>query len=216
LITYPRLSQIRPLCFRYIFAAQPRHHPTAERDRQAPWDADAGRFENVYYATLNRDRNPYEQRTSGASPVVPMCTARTAVSLRNADRCLTSGMGDDHEVVAYGYEDGDPNSKLMIWDNNSPGEEVVLEFKTAYDAGDRDIHMGAETWRGFFLAAIAPVLPAFLQPGRLLSDWSDPAIFVVRGGGRFWIPFARTRATPRRSGTCRSATTSRGCGGAGR
>jgi len=97
-------------------------------------------------------------------------------------------MGNDHQVVAYSYEDGNPNSKLMIWDNNSPGQEVVLEFKTAYDPGDREIHMGAATWRGFFLEAYAPVYPAFLQPGRLLSDRFDPAIFVVQGGGRFWIP----------------------------
>ncbi|MDQ1743730.1 MAG: hypothetical protein QOE23_2069, partial [Pseudonocardiales bacterium] len=27
--------------------------------------------------------------------------------------------------MAYGYEDGNPNSKLMIWDNRSPGQEVV-------------------------------------------------------------------------------------------
>lgn len=97
-------------------------------------------------------------------------------------------MGNDHQVVAYGYEDGDPNSKLIVWDNRSPGKEITLEFKTAYDPGDRDIRLGTEAWRGFFLEAYAPVLPAFLQPGRLLSDRSDPAIFVVQGGGRFWIP----------------------------
>jgi hypothetical protein len=98
------------------------------------------------------------------------------------------GMGNDHQVVAYGYEDGDPTSKVLVYDNNSPGQEVVLEFKTGYDPGDREVRMGGQTWRGFFMEAYAPVVPSFLQNGRLVSDRSDPAVFVVQGGGRFLIP----------------------------
>lgn len=97
-------------------------------------------------------------------------------------------MGNDHQVVAYGYEDGIPNSKLFIYDNNSPGQETVLEWKSAYDPGDREVRMGGQNWRGFFMEAYAPQVPAFLQSGRLLSDKSDPAISVIQGGGRFWIP----------------------------
>ena len=72
-------------------------------------------------------------------------------------------MGNDHQVVAYGYEDGNPNSKLFIYDNNSPGQETVLEWNTAYDPGNRDIRMGGRTWRGFFMEAYAPQVPSFLQ-----------------------------------------------------
>jgi hypothetical protein len=99
-----------------------------------------------------------------------------------------AGMGNDHQVVAYGYEDGDPTSKVFIWDNRVPDQELTLEFKTAYDPGDRPVRLGDEEWRGFFLEAYAPVVPPFLQTSRLVSDRSDPAVFVVQGGGRFWIP----------------------------
>jgi hypothetical protein len=99
-----------------------------------------------------------------------------------------AGMGHDHQVVAYGYQDGDLRSRLQVWDNNAPGQEVVLEFSTAYDAADPGVQMGGTTWRGFFLETYAPVVPPFLQSGRLLSERSDPAVYVVQGGGRFGIP----------------------------
>jgi hypothetical protein len=99
-----------------------------------------------------------------------------------------AGMGHDHQVVAYGYEDGNPRSKVFIWDNDEPGVELALDFTTAYDPGDRAVMLGAQAWRGFFLESYAPVVPPFLQAGRLLSDRSDPAVHVVQGGGRFWIP----------------------------
>jgi hypothetical protein len=98
-------------------------------------------------------------------------------------------MGNDHQVVATGYEDGDPYSRVFIYDNNHPGAEHVLSFKTAYDPGEREVtHSDGSVWRGFFVEAYAPQVPWFLQEGRLLSDRSDAAIHVVRGGGRFHIP----------------------------
>jgi hypothetical protein len=98
-------------------------------------------------------------------------------------------MGMDHQVVAYGYEDGDPHSRLFIYDNRLPGTESILEFRTAYDPADREVRLlgVAESWRGFFLEAYSPAMPQFLMSGRLVSDHSDPAIFIIRGGGRFWI-----------------------------
>jgi hypothetical protein len=97
-------------------------------------------------------------------------------------------LGNDHQVVATGYEDGDPYSKVFIYDNNYPGVESSLTFKTAYDPGEREItHSSGSVWRGFFVEAHAPQVPWYLPDGRLLSDQSDPAIHVVRSGGRLHI-----------------------------
>ncbi len=67
--------------------------------------------------------------------------------------------------------------------------EVRLTFKTNYDAGEREVrHSKGSVWRGFFVEAHAPQIPFFLADRSLLSEFSQDAIHVVRGGGRFWIP----------------------------
>jgi hypothetical protein len=99
-------------------------------------------------------------------------------------------LGNDHQVVAYGYEDLGRYSHVYIYDNNAPGQECVLEFTTVYDSSETEIResvMGM-TWRGFFVESYAQQLPTFLADGRLLAERSNPAIYVLRGGGRFHIP----------------------------
>jgi hypothetical protein len=96
--------------------------------------------------------------------------------------------GNNHQVVAYGYEVGDQNSTVLIYDNNYPGEEIRLTFTTAYDPGDRPVHHSrGQDWRGFFVESFAPQIPPYLASGSLLSEFSQAEIYVVRGGGRFWI-----------------------------
>jgi hypothetical protein len=96
--------------------------------------------------------------------------------------------GINHQVVAYGYEVGDPNSTVLIYDNNYPDAEIRLTFTTAYDPGDRPVHHSrGHDWRGFFVESFAPQTPPFLASGSLLSEFSHDEIYVVRGGGRFWI-----------------------------
>jgi hypothetical protein len=99
-------------------------------------------------------------------------------------------LGNDHQVVAYGYETDGRYTSLLVYDNNHPGTEVRLRFTADYDPGERQVEqsVGGKVWRGFFLGAYSPVTPPFLADGRLLSEASDPAIHVVRGGGRFHIP----------------------------
>ena len=98
------------------------------------------------------------------------------------------GFGNDHQVVAYGYEVGDPYSTVLIYDNNFPNEEVRLTFKTVYDPGEREVHHNHnQIWRGFFVESYAPQLPFFLASGSLLSEFSRAEIYLVQGGGRFWI-----------------------------
>jgi hypothetical protein len=100
-----------------------------------------------------------------------------------------SELGNDHQVVAYGYESDDRYSYVITYDNNNPGDEVRLRFTTNYDPGEREVvGTNGKVWRGFFAEPFSPVVPWFLADGKLLSERSDPAIFVVRGGGRFHIP----------------------------
>lgn len=98
-------------------------------------------------------------------------------------------LGNDHQVIAYGYESDDRYSHLLIYDNNHPNNtKVRLRFTTAYAPDEREIVQSTgEVWRGLFAEPHSPVTPWFLADGRLLSERSDPAIFVVRGGGRFHI-----------------------------
>ncbi|MFG3604616.1 hypothetical protein [Micromonospora chersina] len=97
------------------------------------------------------------------------------------------GFGNDHQVVAYGYEEGE-RTRIFIWDNRYSRREDVLEFKTAYDPADRVVQQGnGDQWRGFFVERYAPRLPWYLAGGKLLSDRSDPRIYVVHGGAKFWV-----------------------------
>ena len=97
-------------------------------------------------------------------------------------------LGNDHQIVAYGYESDERYTYLLTYDNNYPDREVRLRFTTDYDPDEREVVASTgEVWRGFFLGAYAPTAPPFLADGRLLSETGDPAIFVVRGGGRFHI-----------------------------
>ncbi|MDZ5443108.1 hypothetical protein U2F26_10245 [Micromonospora sp. 4G57] len=96
--------------------------------------------------------------------------------------------GNDHQVVAYGYEQDDARTRVFIWDNRYPGREHTLEFKTAYDPADRAVReSNGDEWRGFFVERYAPRLPWYLADGKLLSDRSDARIYVVHGGAKFWV-----------------------------
>jgi hypothetical protein len=101
------------------------------------------------------------------------------------------GLGNDHQVVAYGYEDGAGSSRVFIYDNNDPRRERFLEFTTAYDPDDCQVRgSNQEIWRGFFVEDYDTQVPGFLAGGRLLSERSHPATYVIHRGGRFLIPTA--------------------------
>src|SRR5262245_19744269 len=100
-------------------------------------------------------------------------------------------LGGDHQVVAFGYEDGTPYSRVFMYDNNYPLTEQTLTFKSAYDPSEREVqHSDGTVWRSFFVEAYAPRVPAYLADGRLVADRSDPNVYVECGGGRFHIPSA--------------------------
>lgn len=134
----------------------------------------------VARATREEEYPRLKQALEGGSPCVLGLTQARDLA----------GLGHDHQVLAYGYEDGARYSRVFIYDNNHPNQECVLAFTTTYDPAEREIRQssGEPPWRGFLVEGYAPQVPGFLADGRLLSDRSDPAIHVVRGGGRFHIP----------------------------
>jgi hypothetical protein len=97
--------------------------------------------------------------------------------------------GNDHQVVAYGYEQTGDETRIFVWDSNYPLTETTLGFRTDYDPDDRAVHHGnGSDWRGFFVSGYAPQMPNYLQRGRLLREQSDGRIYVIYGGGKSWIP----------------------------
>jgi hypothetical protein len=98
------------------------------------------------------------------------------------------GFGNDHQVVAYGYEQDADQTRVFIWDNRYPHREEVLRFATAYDPGDRAVYQsdGSE-WRGFFVERYSPQWPWYLADGKLWKEHSDDRIYVVHGGAKFWV-----------------------------
>ena len=68
-------------------------------------------------------------------------------------------VGDNHQVVAYGY-DLDPATNelsVYIYDNNNPDTEVVLT--TAPDNPHVNASNRRDPWRGFFVHHYSPAIP---------------------------------------------------------
>ncbi len=72
-----------------------------------------------------------------------------------------AGLGKDHQVVCYGYEEGPERSALLIYDNNHPRVEQRLTFATRYSKqGDMTIsHSDKSKWRAFFVEEYHPEKP---------------------------------------------------------
>jgi hypothetical protein len=95
-------------------------------------------------------------------------------------------IGDDHQVVAYGYEDdGKGNLCAYVWDNRYPDQEVRLT--TRKNAPHWTLSAGDEDWRGWFVQGYAPRRPDFLQDGALLQEKGTPEIHLIVGGAKFWV-----------------------------
>lgn len=107
------------------------------------------------------------------------------VALGLVEATNLGNIGNNHQVVAYGY-DPDPNTMpVFIYDNNHPGQRVTLSTDPSnphYNASSGEI------WRGFFVEYYSPVVPDYLIDGTLLQEASDPKVYVVYGGAKFWIP----------------------------
>ncbi len=70
---------------------------------------------------------------------------------------------NNHQVVAFGYEVGDPYSTVLIYDNNYPNETHSLTFKTFYDPGEREVHHSRDgDLRGFFVESYFPQIPHYM------------------------------------------------------
>ncbi|MDM7854662.1 hypothetical protein [Cellulomonas alba] len=81
--------------------------------------------------------------------VVEAVDAGTPVPLGLVVARRLDRIGDNHQVVAYGYERGaDGTLTVLVYDNNSPGEEVRLTSRS-HDAGW--LASNGPRWRGFFV-----------------------------------------------------------------
>lgn len=98
-------------------------------------------------------------------------------------------IGSDHQIVGYGYEDdGAGNLTVYAYDNNYANEEVRLWTTPGNPHWTHSSSDGNVDFRGWFVEAYTSQIPDFLQDGTLLKEASRPEIYVVRGGGKFWIP----------------------------
>ncbi len=81
-------------------------------------------------------------------------------------------VGDNHQVVAYGYSRAGDAVTLLLHDNNTPGREVTLSRRPdgAWDASNR------QTWRGFFVQDYRPQAPR-----KRTTRPADPAATVTAG-----------------------------------
>ncbi|WP_426593312.1 hypothetical protein ACPPVS_16485 [Cellulomonas sp. McL0617] len=83
-------------------------------------------------------------------------------------------IGDNHQVVAYGYERSEDGTVVVtIYDNNTPGRPVTLT--SLVDQHDWTASNG-RTWRGFFVQDYTPKSPRLLA-----HDPADPHAAVSAG-----------------------------------
>jgi len=93
-----------------------------------------------------------------------------------------TNIGNNHQVLAYGYEiDGDL-FRLWVYDNNFPLEEVTL---TSYPDDPHITSTEGLGARGWFLQGYTPKVPPYLVGGTLLRETSAADLHVVHGGAAF-------------------------------
>lgn len=96
-------------------------------------------------------------------------------------------IGQDHQVVGYGYEDdGKGNLVAYLWDNRYPDREVRLT--TNAKKPHWTLSEGNEDWRGWFIQGFGPRRPDFLLDGALLREKGGTDIHLVAGGAKFKVP----------------------------
>src|SRR2546430_3331951 len=84
-------------------------------------------------------------------------------------------IGDDHQVVGYGYEDdGKGNLCTYVWDNRYPDQEVRLT--TSKNAPHWTLSAGDEDWRGWVIPGYAPRPPGVLPDGPPLPGEGSSAV----------------------------------------
>jgi len=77
------------------------------------------------------------------------------------------GLAQDHQVVAYGYEQDATRTRILIWDNRFGRRADVLEFTTEYVEADRFITQSdGSRWRGFFAEKYPPKVPPYASASR--------------------------------------------------
>lgn len=98
-------------------------------------------------------------------------------------------IGNDHQVVAHGYDQDARYTYVHVYDNNNPRQEVTLKLTTVDDPAERAITgSNGKTWRGLFVESYTQKRPPWLADRTLVHDSTDPRIFAIYGGGAFHVP----------------------------
>ena len=97
-------------------------------------------------------------------------------------------IGDNHQVVACGYDIDEASGKISIYiyDVNTPDAETVLTLVPGgigVQASNR-----SDPWRGFFVHGYGPMWPHYLIDGTLVKEHSRSEIYVIYRGGKLRIP----------------------------
>jgi hypothetical protein len=95
-------------------------------------------------------------------------------------------IGQDHQVVGYGYEDdGKGNLCAYVWDNRYPDREARLT--TTAKRPHWTLSEGNEDWRGWFIQGYGPKRPDFLKDGVVLQEKGTKRYHLVAGGAKFAV-----------------------------
>jgi len=99
-------------------------------------------------------------------------------------------LGNDHQVVCFGYESDSNMSKLWIYDNSHHDQVASLDFTTDYIPANRPVRhsITGEEWRGFFLEAYNNRRPWYMNEGTLVREVNNAPVHLIRGGASCWIP----------------------------
>lgn len=94
------------------------------------------------------------------------------------DYALTK-IGDNHQVIAYGYDVVGSTITIYIYDNNYPDQEKTLTTDLS-DMGSYVTHTNGSQWRGIFVETYSYLYPAALVS--IQNDWR----WCQKCSGLFW------------------------------
>ncbi len=117
------------------------------------------------------------------------------IELKSSDPTM---VGKNHQVMAYRYElSGSNDLQIYVYDPNDPGNDGMI---ISLNIGDPQ-HTTTVNYTGtvydrlycFFRVQYSPSSPPALPPprsldGTLVKELDLPAVYVIYGNAKFWIP----------------------------
>ncbi len=125
----------------------------------------------VLFMRIPDQRTPFNRRTLAKlvreeelPRVEALLDAGSPQPLALTQAKTMDGLSGDHQVVAYGYEEDGPDTRILIWDNRYGRRADVLTLRTAYDPEHSAIEgSDGNRWRGFFVERYAARVPPYIR-----------------------------------------------------